>query len=85
MSSSAAARRAIDVHLGSKQVSRVSYGTIIGLALVAALEAHAPGPSVMVATLLATAIAVGLAGLNTQALVIGTIGGALIAVKALTH
>ena len=70
MSSLAAARRAVDAHLGSKQVSRVIYGTIIGLALVAALEAHPPTPGVMIATLLATAVAVGLAELYSD--IVGT-------------
>lgn len=46
------------------------YGTIIGLALVVALEDHPPGASVMVGTLLATAVAVGLAELYSE--VVGT-------------
>jgi hypothetical protein len=53
--------RVVESHLGSNQVSRVIYGTIIGLALVVALEHPQPRPAVMVATLLGTAIAVGLA------------------------
>ena len=48
-------------HLGSRQVSRVTYGAIIGLALVVALQAHPPPPGAVIATLLGTAIAVGLA------------------------
>src|SRR6185503_7631999 len=52
------------------QVSRVLYGSIIGLALVVALEAHPPKPEAVVATLLATAIAVGLAELYSD--VVGT-------------
>jgi hypothetical protein len=48
-------------HLGSRQVSRVIYGAIIGLALVVALEIHPPAPSVVIATLLATAVAIALA------------------------
>ena len=63
-------RRAIEAHLGSEQVSRVIYGTIIGLALVVALEHHPPGPGVMAGTLLATAVAVGLAELYSE--VVGT-------------
>ena len=43
--------RAVEGHLGSNQVSRVLYGSIIGLALVVALEDHHPRPGVMVATL----------------------------------
>jgi hypothetical protein len=46
-------------HLGSTQVSRVIYGSIIGLALVVALEAHPPPPGAVIATLVGSAIAVG--------------------------
>jgi hypothetical protein len=53
-------------HLGSRQVSRVVYGSIIGLALVVALEAHPPEPGVMIATLLGTALAVALAELYSE-------------------
>ncbi len=56
----------LERHLGSTQVSRVMYGAIIGLALVVALEAHPPRPAVMVATLLGTAVAVGLAELYSE-------------------
>jgi hypothetical protein len=55
--------RAIESHLGSRQVSRVIYGAIIGLALIVALEAHPPSSRVVIATLLGTAVAVGLAEL----------------------
>jgi hypothetical protein len=63
-------RRAIALHLGSRQVSRVIYGSIIGLALVVALEAHPPSTGVVVASLLATALAVALAELYSE--IIGT-------------
>jgi len=56
-------RAVIAAHLGSRQVARVLYGTIIGLALVVALEAHPPSSLAITASLLATAIAVGLAEL----------------------
>jgi hypothetical protein len=59
-------RRAIEAHLSSEQVAHVIYGAIIGLALVAALEAHPPRPGVVAGTLLATAVAVGLAELYSQ-------------------
>jgi VIT1/CCC1 family predicted Fe2+/Mn2+ transporter len=55
--------RAIESHLGSRQVSRVIYGAIIGLALIVALEEHPPSSRVVIATLLGTALAVGLAEL----------------------
>jgi hypothetical protein len=54
-------REAIVAHLDSRQVSRVLYGSIIGLALVVALEAHPPRSVAIVVTLIATALAVGLA------------------------
>jgi hypothetical protein len=54
-------RRAIETHLGSRQVARVIYGAIIGMALVVSLEAHPPRAGVVAASLVATALAVGLA------------------------
>jgi hypothetical protein len=59
-------RDAIEAHLGSRQVARVIYGSIIGLALVVALQDHPPGPGVVAGTLLATAAAVGLAELFSE-------------------
>ena len=60
--------RVVEGHLESNRVSRVIYGTIIGLALVVALEDHHPDPGVMVATLLATAVAIALAELYSEIL-----------------
>ena len=54
-------RAGIEQHLGSQQVGKVVYGSIIGLALVVALEKHPPAPGVMAVWLLGTAVAVGLA------------------------
>jgi hypothetical protein len=51
----------IEAHLGSRDVARVIYGSIVGLALVAALEDHPPGAAETAAALLGTALAVGLA------------------------
>jgi hypothetical protein len=59
-------RQLIFAHLASRQVSRVIYGSIIGLALVVALEQHSPGIGSVIATLLGTAIAVGLAELYSE-------------------
>ena len=53
-------------HLDSHQVSRVVYGSILGLALVVALEAHPPGSGAMIATLIGTAVAVALAELYSE-------------------
>jgi hypothetical protein len=59
-------RRFVSAHLGSRQVARVVYGAIIGLALVVALEAHPPPTGAMIATLLGTAVAVALAELYSE-------------------
>jgi hypothetical protein len=59
-------RSFVATHLGSRQVSRVIYGSIIGLALVVALEAHPPAPGVVIASLLGTAVAVALAELYSE-------------------
>jgi hypothetical protein len=47
-------------------VAKVVYGSIIGLALIVALESHPPGPGVMAVWLLGTAIAVGLAEVYSE-------------------
>jgi hypothetical protein len=54
-------RRTIDAHLGSRDVARVIYGSIIGLALVVALENHPPTATQTAGAVLGTALAVGLA------------------------
>jgi hypothetical protein len=58
--------RAIAAHLGSEQVSEVVYGTVIGLALVVALEVHPPAAAATAATIVTTAVAVGLAELYSE-------------------
>ena len=60
------ARRALAAHLGSRQVRCVLYGSIVGLAVVVALEAHPPGAGETIAALLGTALAVGLAELYSD-------------------
>jgi hypothetical protein len=67
-------RRFVANHLGSRQVSRVIYGAIIGLALVVALEAHPPTPGAVIATLLGTAVAVALAEFYSEFVAFETIG-----------
>ena len=59
-------RSFLEAHLRSRQVARVVYGSIIGLALVVALEAHPPEAHAMIATLLGTAVAVALAELYSE-------------------
>ena len=61
---------AIESHLGSQQVSRVIYGSIIGLAVVLTFELHPPSDLAVAASLVATAVAVGLAELYSE--VVGT-------------
>jgi uncharacterized membrane protein len=57
----------LEAHLGSKDVARVIYGAIVGLALVVALQGHPPGAGTMAGLLVATAIAIGLAELYSEA------------------
>jgi hypothetical protein len=54
-------RASVLAHLGSEDVAHVIYGSIIGLALVQALKGHPPKPAVMAASLVGSAVAVGLA------------------------
>jgi hypothetical protein len=62
----------IEGHLGSRQVSRVIYGLIIGLALLLALEDHPPSVRVVIGSLIGTAVAVALAELYSEVLGIET-------------
>jgi hypothetical protein len=50
-----------EAQLGSRQVGRVVYGSILGLTLVVALEDHPPSAPVMAAWLLLSAVTVALA------------------------
>jgi hypothetical protein len=61
-------RLALAGHLESTHVGRVVYGAIIGLALVVALQAHPPGAGTVVALIIGTAVAVGLAELYSEVL-----------------
>jgi hypothetical protein len=54
-------------HLASHDVARVIYGSIIGLALVLALEDHPPPPWRTALLLIAGAVAVGLAEVYSEA------------------
>jgi hypothetical protein len=63
-------RAAIEAHLGTRQVARVIYGSIIGMALIVVLQDHPPPPASVAALLVGTAVAVGLAELYSE--IIGT-------------
>ena len=63
-------RASLEQHLGSRQVGKVVYGSIIGMALVVAIESHPPKPGVMAVWLFGTALAVGLAEVYSE--VVGT-------------
>ena len=58
--------RRFEEHLDSREVARVLYGTIIGLALVVALEDHPPSTTKTIGLVVGTAIAVGLAEIYSE-------------------
>jgi hypothetical protein len=59
-------RSAVESHLASRDVARVIYGAIVGLALVVALERHPPTAGQTAGSLVATAVAVGLAEVYSE-------------------
>jgi hypothetical protein len=59
-------RASLEEHLGSRQVAKVVYGSIIGLALVVALQSHPPEPGVTAVLLVGTAVAVGAAEVYSE-------------------
>src|SRR3954462_8339711 len=61
-------RGSIESHLGSRDVSRVLYGTIVGLALLLALEEAVHSPGQTAGFLVATALAIGFAELFSEAI-----------------
>jgi hypothetical protein len=63
-------RGAVAEHLESPDVARIVYGSVVGLALVVALQVHPPSAGQTVAVLVGTAIALGLAELYSE--IIGT-------------
>lgn len=62
----------LEAHLGSHQVARVVYGSIIGLALVVVVEANPPQTRVVIGLFLGTAVAVGLAEVYSDVIGIET-------------
>jgi hypothetical protein len=65
-------RAGLEAHLGSRQVAKVVYGSIIGLALLLALSSHPPKSGGMVLLVLGTAVAVGLAEIYSEVVGIET-------------
>lgn len=63
---------ALEAHLGSHQVARVVYGSIIGLALVVVVQEHPPRTGVVIGWFLGTAVAVGLAEVYSDVIGIET-------------
>jgi hypothetical protein len=59
-------RAAIEAHLGSQQIARIVYGSIIGLALVVGAGDHPPTAGVMAAWLVLTGFAVALAEVYSE-------------------
>src|SRR6201989_1217047 len=58
--------QALEQHLGSARVARVTYGAIIGEALIVVLQGHPPRALAVLGTLLSTARAVALAELYSE-------------------
>lgn len=65
-------RAAVEAHLGSRQVARVVYGAIIGLALVVTIEAHPPSALVVAAWLVVTGVTVALAEVYSEVIGVET-------------
>jgi hypothetical protein len=59
-------RANLETHLRSRQVSRIVYGSIVGLALVVAVDDHPPAAGVMAAWLVTSGLAVALAELYSE-------------------
>jgi hypothetical protein len=58
--------RALEEHLASERVSRVTYGAIVGMAVIVVLEHHPSAPGVVAGTLAATGLAVALAEVYSE-------------------
>jgi hypothetical protein len=59
-------RATLEAHLGSQKVTRIVYGSIIGLAFVVTLQDHPPRAALVAVGLLLTAFAVALAEIYAE-------------------
>ena len=59
-------RRALLEHLESPDVARIIYGSVVGLAVVVALQFHPPKPGQAAAAIIGTGIAIGLAEVYSE-------------------
>jgi hypothetical protein len=78
-------RAALEAHLGSRQVARIVYGSIIGLALVVGLGDHQPTAGVVTAWLILTAVAVALAEVYSEVVGVETSERHRVSRRELTH
>ena len=78
-------RVSLQAHLGSRQVAKVVYGSIIGLALVVALNSHPPTAGVMAVWLVGTAVAVGAAEIYSEIVGVETSQRQKVSRRQLTH
>ena len=78
-------RASLEAHLGSRHVAEIVYGSIIGLALVVALNGHPPTAAVMVVWLVGTAVAVGLAEMYSEVVGVETSQRHRVSRQQLTH
>jgi hypothetical protein len=69
---SVAVRAILEGHLGSRQVGRVVYGAIVGLAFLVVLEDHPPSAALVVVALLLTGLAVALAEIYSEVIGVET-------------
>src|SRR5690242_11849062 len=56
----------LQAHLASRDVARIIYGTVIGLALVLALQIHPPDAGAVAGAIAGTAVAVALAEIYSE-------------------
>jgi hypothetical protein len=78
-------RATLEAHLGSRNVARVVYGSIIGLTLVVALGDHPPAAGVMAAWLVLSGVAVALAEVYSEVVGAETVQRHRVSRRQLAH